>query len=67
MRKTFLPVLTPAGSIVMFSQCNLSDDDDADDLSQHSFLVLSNMEAVAADRSVPVPPALPCCVFGSEI
>jgi hypothetical protein len=40
-------------------QCNLSDDDDADDLSQHSFLVLSNMESVAADRSELAPPPSP--------
>lgn len=44
----------PAGAVdgVELLLCNLSDDDDADDLSQHSFLVLSNMETTAADRMV---------------
>jgi len=33
--------------------CNLSDDDAEDDLSQHSFLVLSNMKHTAANRYAP--------------
>ena len=54
--------LHPDGAVdgIELLLCNLSDDDNEDDLSQHSFLVLSNMKHTAAARYTPSQFDLSC-------